>query len=166
MDGVLHKTDSNYVLEIDSTNESGSYIADVRGAFTKKLSLKNCEAIEVGFDLDELAESFAKKHSIYPTAQDDTEYGYKAGFQKRNEILGNQKFTEFQFRMALIDMARYAVTKEMRDNWDNDVQKFHRQRDWFIDKLIEQHSKPKMKWDVTFNLDELDSNGCLILKRK
>ena len=29
--------------------------------------------------LEEAAEEFAKNHSIYPTAQDDTEYGFKHG---------------------------------------------------------------------------------------
>ena len=29
--------------------------------------------------IEEAAEKFAKDHSIYPTAQDDTEYGFKHG---------------------------------------------------------------------------------------
>jgi len=40
--------------------------------------------------IEEAAEEFAKSHSIYPTAQDDTEYGFKHGamwMKEQMEIL-------------------------------------------------------------------------------
>jgi hypothetical protein len=42
-------------------------------------------------DIEKLAEEFAKNHSIYPTAQDDTEYGFKHGFQKAIELTKQQE---------------------------------------------------------------------------
>jgi hypothetical protein len=78
----------------DLYNDPGHKIASTNSKSGLKLSLKNCEAIVRGYDLDELAETFAKKHSIYPTAQDDTEYGFKAGFQAAVEILGDKRFSE------------------------------------------------------------------------
>jgi hypothetical protein len=40
--------------------------------------------------IEEAAEEFVKSHSIYPTAQDDTEYGFKHGamwMKEQMEIL-------------------------------------------------------------------------------
>jgi hypothetical protein len=42
-------------------------------------------------DVEKLAEDFAKNHSIYPTAQDDTEYGFKHGFKKAIELISQQE---------------------------------------------------------------------------
>ena len=41
--------------------------------------------------LDEAAEEFAKNHSIYPTAQDDTEYGFKHGAKWMEEQMEKLK---------------------------------------------------------------------------
>lgn len=52
------------------------------------LKMQKSESLKMPeYDLDELAEEFAKNHSIYPTAKDDTEYGFKHGFQKAIELL-------------------------------------------------------------------------------
>jgi hypothetical protein len=53
----------------------------------KSKAAKELESI----DVDKLAEEFAKNYSIYPTAQDDTEYGFKHGFNKAIEILKQQE---------------------------------------------------------------------------
>ena len=52
-----------------------------------KTALEFLESI----DVEKLAEEFAKNHSIYPTAQDDTEYGFKHGFQKAIELIKQQE---------------------------------------------------------------------------
>src|SRR5512137_549505 len=77
------------------------FASSVQGS-VNMLSLENCQAIECGYDLDKLAEEFAKNHSIYPTAQDDTEYGFKHGFQKALELMRDKKFTEEDVK-SLID---------------------------------------------------------------
>jgi hypothetical protein len=58
-----------------------------------KLSKENCNEIFGIFDVEKLAEDFAKNHSIYPTAQDDTEYGFKHGFSKAMELNKAKEFT-------------------------------------------------------------------------
>ena len=128
----------------------------------QKISLKNCQAIENDYDLDELADS---KLGIPQNnnAIIRREY-FISGAKTIIEILGDKKFSEHHTRLMLIDMARFVSTKEMRDAWDLDVQKFHKDRDFFIDKQI--RSLQQTEWDVTFNPDEKDSEGCLILKRK
>jgi len=45
-------------------------------------------------DIERAAEEFAKKHSIYPTAQDDTEYGFKCGAKWMREQKLSQKEPE------------------------------------------------------------------------
>ena len=42
----------------------------------KHLNQNRMEEIE---EIEEAAKEFAKNYSIYPTAQDDTEYGFKHG---------------------------------------------------------------------------------------
>lgn len=122
-----------------------------------KLSLKNCEAIANGYDLDELAETFAKNHSIYPTAQDDTEYGFKNGFQKALEILGDKKFSEEDIRKAFF----HVHNEPTFDVFKKSLQ----QTEW--DVIVEMESIPADRapngWDT---FPKLDVDGCLILKHK
>lgn len=44
--------------------------------------------------LEEAAEEFAKNHSIYPTAQDDTEYGFKHGAKWAQEEIKQFLYAE------------------------------------------------------------------------
>ena len=58
MKGKLIKTDVNYILE----DNKGVVIAST--SLKKEglsLSLKNCQAVELGYDLDELADEYAHK---------------------------------------------------------------------------------------------------------
>jgi hypothetical protein len=53
--------------------------------------MKTAVELLESIDIEKLAEEFAKNHSIYPTAQDDTEYGFKHGFQKAIELIKQQE---------------------------------------------------------------------------
>lgn len=68
----------------------------------KKLSLKNCKAIENGYDLDELA--FQSSMSDEKEHSDMYRYlamrFFKKGFQKALELLGDKKFSEEDMRKA------------------------------------------------------------------
>jgi hypothetical protein len=45
--------------------------------------------------LEEAAEEFAKNYSIYPTAQDDTEYGFKHGAKwKAERMYGEEEVVQ------------------------------------------------------------------------
>ena len=46
-------------------------------------------------DIERAAVEFAKKHSIYPSAQDDTEYGFKCGAKWMREQKLSQKEPEW-----------------------------------------------------------------------
>ena len=80
MKAKLYKENDGYSLFVD-----GKIFGDTDGhplkAITNKLSLKNCQAIELGYDLDELAYDYSWNH------QSDPKWGgtidiFKAGFEK------------------------------------------------------------------------------------
>jgi hypothetical protein len=66
-----------------------------------KLSLKNCQAIERGYDVYELAkENYHKFWSVVDESEMlDHTFGYVEGFQKALEILGDKKFSEKELTM-------------------------------------------------------------------
>ena len=60
MEGKLIKTDGTYILSVNEYKDEIFAIADtnkVHELNKHKLSLKNCEAIENGYDLDELTQT-------------------------------------------------------------------------------------------------------------
>ena len=106
-----------------------------------KLSLKNCQAIERGYDLDELADentSDCDASGCYP------EDYFKQGFQKALEILGDKKFSDVN-----MEDAYYFGSRKLRGEYLDFIKTFQ-----------------QTEWDVTFNPEELDAEGRLILKRK
>jgi hypothetical protein len=58
-------------------------------------------------DIERAAEEFAKKHSIYPTAQDDTEYGFKCGAKWMRE---QKRITLSRFRRIYQDFVDEKIT--------------------------------------------------------
>ena len=138
--------------------------------------------------MDELAENFAINNSIYPSAQDDTEYGFKFGFQKAVEILSSKKYSEKDVTEIVMHVLNELVL----------VEKFNKNS--LFPETIYQEITSKCKslqqteWDVEFETErvidrtkiigsvkgvkgsgnkittykkipKLDKNGCLILKR-
>lgn len=142
-----------------------------------KLSLSNCQAIERGYDLDELATEFAEKRlgrKISKWGNVDAhsaEYAcFYHGFQKALEILGDKKFTEEDMRAAFsYGMDVYAEPNDWEKlNTYQKLNKHIQQTEW--DVMIEMESIGKVKTGVGSNTNQmmpkLDENGCLILKRK
>jgi hypothetical protein len=61
----------------------------------EKLSTKNCQVIENGYDLDELSkECIINDENISPEIKRWLIIAFKHGFQKCNEMNSNKKFTE------------------------------------------------------------------------
>jgi hypothetical protein len=92
---LIKKTEGWYNL-YDGEIGIGSTHKELQGF---KLSLKNCEAIERGYDLDELAYDFSWNYQSDPN-YGDTIHVFKEGFQKALEILGDKKFSEEDIREA------------------------------------------------------------------
>lgn len=161
MKGKLNKVENGWVLLVDNI----IYATD-----KDLLSERNCKSIEMGYDIDQLAEEFAKTHSIYPTAQDDTEYGFKYGFLKCLEIMSDLKFTSDDLLKAFAigvftESSKSDYTKEYeeylesfnRSEWEVEIETEPYYDGDFIDDgkthIIENKYRPKK-----------DKDGFLILK--
>ena len=123
------------------------------------LSLKNCQAIERGYNLDDLA----MEECNNPDLSWENDYArekFKAGFQKALELMGDKKFSEEDIHEA------YSLGERRED------------RSGFHDLL---HLKQQSEWDVEIEMvaivsdhdhlyfgdkPKLDADGCLILKLK
>jgi hypothetical protein len=156
----------------DLYGEDGSKIASSAPNPMGKLSLKNCEAIANGYDLDELS---SKKYPIentgamfMPNRIEVTniyrQEGFIEGAKAILEILGDKKFSEHQLKEAIAES-----WNSCEDNEDNET--FTQ-----VFKRIMQ-SLQQTEWDVEIvNKDtglgarinrkpKLDAENCLILKR-
>ena len=168
MEGKLVKLgEDDYILHVN--NKPFAY---------KSLSLKNCQAIERGYDLDELAREAC--NITDPLRLDSQKYkqdpyfkiGFNKGFQKALEILGDKKFSEEDVKKTLY----------LKNGFDKDGFSFYKSDEEIIQSL------QQTEWDVVIEMEayhdgdfindgkthiieaklrpRLDSGGCLILKRK
>jgi starvation-inducible outer membrane lipoprotein len=159
-----------------------------------KLSIKSCQEIESGYDFDNFTSEgliyTANESFLKPEKFSEKEIGLlhgfidgaEFGFQKALEILGDKKFSEEDVKKAILntlEMTPYQVEQFRKDNsyhissniiqslqkneWDVEVEmedSFKKTNEKYIDDICwgsyyEHSKKPK-----------LDSNGCLILKKK
>ena len=169
--GKLIKVNNIYTLMVNgkmfATNDE-----DFQNDYeVEKLSLKNCEAIERGYDLDELAKNFAIKeladpndyeHSIYAST---IENAYMSGFQKALELLGGKKYTENDlYRAFLINSAGNNDT--LRWFFKHNVLPTFKQTEWDVEIETYIFSTMDDKSGFSERRPKLDADGCLILKRK
>jgi len=154
-----------------------------------KLSLKNCEAIKNGYDLDELANFyststlFVKKNEI-PTekqiedAEHISEIAFKAGFQKALELMGDKKFSEndmfrmFTYGHALTNAVKAKVIQDKPfGEIFNDFIQSLQQTEWIVEiEMVPYHDGNFVDDGHTHIIEvksrpALDDDGCIILKR-
>lgn len=156
MRATLQKTETGYGLK-----EMVAFVSSVRPEHKHhKLSLKNCQAIELGYDLEELAESFTE-HSW----DGDSHNIFKAGFQKALEILGDKKFTEKDMLKAFIagaftddcsDLLKLLSTLQQTE-WDVEVE--------MEENCPYDYSNRCTQGRCDCIRPKLDADGCIILKR-
>lgn len=129
----------------------------------KKLSLKNCQAIENGYDVIDLAE----RNSRY------NEEDWVSGFQKALEILSDKKYTETDlYRAFLINSAGNDTT--LRNFFEQTVLPMFQDNEWDVEIEMEcpeckeygYISECRDVCNKKFLQPKLDAEGCLILKRK
>lgn len=129
-----------------------------------KLSLKNCQAIERGYDLEELA------NKEYLDGYDTTNLcrlAFKDGFQKALEILGDKKYSEE-------DMIRvFDLGFNTGVGWENGEDKINLkehiqslQTEWDVEVEMEQvyDGLDEMAQPQYSKQRKLDADDCLILK--
>ena len=168
MEGKLIKLEeSKYTL----VYKEGSIAWENNPAFDGKLSLKNCQAIENGYDLDELAKSLYLKSG--PDDISDT-LSFKIGFQKAVELLGDKKFSEEHIKVAA-DWYYETKGKKSIDEYIQSLQ----QTEWDVTVEMEYvgecngnndegcfQDSPGHNCGCFERRPKLDAEGCLILKRK
>lgn len=179
MKGKLIKHGHSYALVIDSKMIAFAHPEEFNnGHVIGKLSLKNCQAIENGYDLEELWKEtiFSEKISL----DSDIGNSFKLGFQKALEIFGENKFTEEDMRRALsaglsIGYGRQFEIENKQIEIDNYIQSLQ-QTEWDVEIVMEEKENIELSSDATCIEDsnfilrtqfvKLDENNRIILKRK
>ncbi len=184
MKAKLIKDNDGYWLDISDDGITKRPLTDFG-----QLSIKNCEAIENGYDLDELAEEWCMKPennwSNNNNEVGDNYGSYKEGFQKALEILGDKKFTKNDILIAMICMQGQEVfyektfeeTQETRKLYIENYIKSLQRAEWDVEiELICPHPSDTYVCGMQYGCDGdgcnhpeqipyLDSDGCLILRR-
>ena len=125
------------------------------------LSLKNCQAIERGYDVYELAkENYHKFWSIIDeSGLINHTFGYVEGFQKALELMGDKKFSEDDMKEAY---SRGFSQKGIK-SFNLLVQSLQ-QTEWDVE--IETVPALSNNGNVYYgDIPKKDEDGCLILKR-
>jgi hypothetical protein len=128
-----------------------------------KLSLKNCQAIERGYDLDELV-----KERFGEAFWHDGDKYFKEGFQKALSILSDKKYTEDN----MMEMAGYMFGAHKLSNADGreEAEKYLKTfevQEWDVEIVMETCSMniDDLDCDEIVERPKLDANNCIILKR-
>ena len=148
---------------------------------TKKLSLKNCEAIANGYDLVELFDEVDESIDY----QEFDFSSFKLGFKKALEILGDKKFSEEDIINAhyqgVTDAPLYEVIQSLQQTeWDvvvemdidNPCPKCGEKDNVHGNYDYSNITRPLIntlcnECGTYFSpIPKLDADGCLILKRK
>jgi hypothetical protein len=181
MEGKLIKVESDYRLLGNSNSIIGTTDLEYQQAFSdvcNKLSLKNCEAVVNGYDLDELAKKHYDVHIKQGHTKEDSlqrKIDFILGFKKALEILGDKKFSEKDMRRALSAGLSIGSIKHIelvianKQIEINSCMKSLQQTEWDVEVVIECGEVKQCECSSNENClnpqPKLDANGCLILKR-
>lgn len=149
-----NKSELGYILSID--------VATLKGIMPNnyKLSLKNCEAIERGYDLDKLATKYYKEFDNLPVIRYNA---FTAGAKAILEILGDKKFSEEDMKKAYNqgeeDCYKSGAVSEKRNKYIQSLQ----QTEWNC--IVEMEGFVDEEGIYCGERPKLDADGCLILKR-
>ncbi len=185
MKGKLYKTEKeNYVL-VDPTKgtyDDGYMLGTSRESQYNKLSIKNCQAIECGYDLDELADEYCTHEPKNVKELRDVnliKLGFRNGFNKAMELNKDKLFTLEDIKKAMDwMMTQYFEFHEQPTIGRRDQYLESIQQPTEIDVEIEMRNSrtgnivkhdSDLEWDEDGLCDraipKLDSEGCLILKK-
>lgn len=160
-------------------DENGNLIATTLTSSKTNLSLKNCEAIERGYDLGEMIAKKVNDSNIVDKAVEFSNansknngayLAYIAGayeMAKQLEILGDKKFSEDDILKAYNqgeeDCYKSGAVSEKRNKYIKSLQ----QTEW--DCIVEMEEIQEIYRDGTTKYErvpKLDAGGCIVLKRK
>ena len=162
MEGKLIKLDEGYVLVDDKSNALGQTFGKFKG---KKLSLKNCEVVKNGYDLDELADTFYMKFENQIENPALFYRYFKLIFPEALSILGDKKFSEEDV-ISMIEKSRetgltseYLILTKQQTEWDVRIEM---ECVMGCQNLILNGENSVCCGDKK---PKLDADGCLILRR-
>ena len=169
MKGKLYKTGNEFLLQYEDGETLGitSGITDGR-----KLSIKNCEAIANGYDLDELSEKHYDVHIKRGHTEEDSlqrKIDFTLGFVSALEILGDKKFSVKDMEKLMFATIEFTEQKEGETYpfLKSFIQSLQ-QTEFDVELVMEccgNYSAP-CKYNCEYGSKPLlDSDGCLILKR-
>jgi hypothetical protein len=166
MEAILVKVEDDYRLLNQNNSIIGTTDYEYQKAFSdvcKKLSLKNCQAIENGYDLDELIkeELISVNTKVHRDLERDgwIQIGLVRGFQKALEIIGDKKFSEDDIYRAFEEGERQDRTGLY------DIIRPTEQTEWDVE-IVMIHGFDDINDPKPFSSPKLDADGCLILRRK
>jgi hypothetical protein len=189
MKGKLLKTEKGHYVLIDDTKgtyDNGFLIgASRRDTDANKLSIKNCESIEGGYNLDGLAEVFHEQHKFTSSHIADIT-SFKLGFQKALDIINEartHKDPQLIDSMALRYRHDFGMIKDeselnylrttMTQLWEEVVGLgfYDGPNKWNVEIEMQPYHDGEFIDDGKTHVVEpkwrpaLDADGCLILKR-
>ena len=172
MKAQLVKHSTGYILFDEKGIPIGTTPNVLSNGTFSKLSLKNCQAIERGYDLDELVENHLSMYdnNSLPYVRKDS---FLEGAKAILEILGDKKFSELDMENCWKSARQGGLdgTDVYEDTFEKYIKSIQ-QTDWDVEIEIDPTPLIFMGRNVGKNLGilpdlkpKLDSDGCLILKR-
>ena len=180
----LVKTGNDYILYSKDKTVLGITSGTMEG---RMLSLKNCEAIDNGYDLDEirkladedfeceLGDGPTTNESINSMIKKSNANGAEWGFKKALEILSDKKFSEEDMRKSWSEGYHRKVDEINGStlNYFDDLIQSLQQTEWDVEIVMEcpqckeygYISECRNVCNKKFIQPKLDADGCLILRR-
>ena len=164
MKGKLYKNHNKWWSLWDMENNCIANTINVDG-FPFKLSIKNCQAIELGYDLDELVEDNFKGLRDCISDSDIAEFYISLVKTTVTELLGDKKFSERDVKIAY-NRGSYDDRLNNKKLFSDDkyIQSLQ-QTEWDVDIVMEINLNGKNGLDRAKMIPKIDADGCLILKK-
>ena len=169
MKAKLIKDSDGYWLDISDDGITKRPLTDFG-----QLSIKNCEAIANGYDLDDMS---SKKYTIentgamfMPNRHEVTniykQEGFIEGAKAILEILGDKKFSE-EDMIIFSDKVHVLMNQGKVFEGISEVIQSLQQTEWDVEVIMKSENMrydggKQIEYDI---VPKLDSEGCLILKR-
>jgi hypothetical protein len=180
MKAKLIKDSDGYWLDISDDGITKRPLTDFG-----QLSLKNCQAIENGYDLDELAnrafDNMGYHSTVTPHEEKQFKLGYRVAFREALELLGDKKFSEAD----MVKFGKKCFYKGFDKSENDDANCYTAFREE-ISGLIQSLQQTEFEVEIccyigngdkesdsfkdplvtNTGIPKLDEDGCLILRRK
>jgi hypothetical protein len=164
MNTKLYKTEKeNYILVDPSkgTYDVGYLLGTSRDSQVNKLSIKNCQAIERGYDLVDIKKKIFNGFDGCPDSF--TLAAVERTIEVMMELMGNKKFSEDDV-ISIIEKSRktgltsqYLILANQQTEWDVEI----------VEECLDKNCDGINKKGecITTGKPKLDKEGCLILKK-